>query len=462
MARIEAEVTADIKPFERALRAAATQAREFAEKTKDVGKDVFKEAGAGKMFNMSGMSGATVAATAFGAAIIETAKEGLDAYGHLQTKVLELTANLKDPEVAEKMREFLKTLAIGAEDTDHLQAAFISLNESGLGIEESGKLLQDLQAWALRSGEAVDGLAEAFRRASAGGLDAGEGASRLLKSIAGLAPEIEKHKDEMVEMLQNYAKYAGPGAAPLEFQGKKINSGQAGQLAEEFKSMTAADFVKKGFLKKDLLEKLVHESASRDELGRDTTKSDPLYLKREELLREMENAAKYSDGKGKSALELVEQKRGTIEGKEGEASKVIESIKEEVGKPLESALDKFVNSLTDNAPQIKDAAGKLGKYLGEAGMAIENFLLHVTSKEHIEVPIASPVARFLKDLNEKEYNFEHGIVTDKTKDLMPDTHGNQDINHRYSLSEMVQILKGSTDEQKKTNDLLGRALTVSQ
>ena len=43
MAKLEAELTANIGPFERALAQATHKAREFAEKTKDVGKDVFKD-----------------------------------------------------------------------------------------------------------------------------------------------------------------------------------------------------------------------------------------------------------------------------------------------------------------------------------------------------------------------------------------------------------------------------------
>ena len=257
MAKLEAEVTANIGPFERALAQASQKAREFASKTKDVGKDVFKETAGGGAFKMAGLAGGVAAATAFGAAIVETTKESLGAFGKMETQILKLKYNLKDPTVAKEVHEWIKQIATGPPEVDKLHDAFISLNAAGVDMEKSKEILKDLQAVALKSGGSVDELAEAFRRAKAGGLDAGEGAARLLKSLPGLSVEIEKYKNKQADLAEENVGPWDPA------KGVYSNMAAAKTRAKELREMTAADFVKGGGLKTGVLEDMLHRMAPR-------------------------------------------------------------------------------------------------------------------------------------------------------------------------------------------------------
>jgi hypothetical protein len=321
MARLEAEVSANIGPFERALRQAGAEAREFAAKTADIGKDIFKEAAGSKLTNLLGLAGAGAAATAFGSAVIETAKSSLEAFGHLEKQVLQLKYNLKDPTVAKEIHEWLEQLAQNDEEVDKLHSAFVSLSESGLNLEKSKEVLQDLQAVALKSGESVESLAEAFRRAKAGGLDAGEGAAKLLKALPGLSTEIEKQIALQARAAETgvtpYDPVRATGGLPV-----KVDKGRAAEL----RRMSAADFVKSGLLDTSTLERMLHRMAPR---------------------------------------QMVAESRETLEGTAGRLGIVIDNLKESFGEGLAPAIKQLTKDLSDNLPKIEESLKAFGEALGK-------------------------------------------------------------------------------------------------
>jgi len=321
MARIEAEVVADIRPFERALHRATEEAREFAEKTKDIGKDVFKDTVGGKAFNLAGMAGGAAAVTALGAAIVDTAKEGLDAFGHFETKVLELKANLKDPEVAKQTREWLAGIATAPGEIDKLQSAFTSLVESGLTLDQSKKTLLDLQAVAIKSGESVESLGESFRKAKARGSDMGEGVTKLLNSLPGLSRQIEEDKAALASAYETGLK-SPPGMtggyAPSKHRSRM-------EAAEKIRSMSAQDYVKSGLLNTEDLEKKIHELAPPG---------------------------------------IVTEKKGTLEGKEGELDKVIEDLKIDLGEKLAPSVERFIDTISENLPTLEEDIKQFGESIG--------------------------------------------------------------------------------------------------
>jgi hypothetical protein len=327
MAKLEAEVTANIGPFEKALSQAAQKAKEFAAQTKDVGKDIFKETAGGGAFKMVGLGGAAAAATAFGVAVVEASKEGLQAFGKMEQQVLQLKYNLKDPSVAREVHDWIKQIALGTDDVDKLQAAFVSLSESGLGLEESKQMLQDLQAVALKSGSSVDELAEAFRRAKEGGLDAGEGASRLLKALPGLSREIEKQKTSVSETVRSDVGRWDPAAGVYEHMHK------AEEEADKILAMTPADFLKSGYFKTANLEQAIHAMAPRG---------------------------------------MVAEERQTLEGTQGALDKVIDELKESLGEGLAPAVKQITNALTENLPEIESALKEFGQAVsGEVGVLVD-------------------------------------------------------------------------------------------
>src|SRR5215475_13252392 len=303
MARLEAEVTANIGPFERALSQATHKAKEFANQTKDIGKDIFKETAGPNISKMLGAAGGAAAVTAFGVAIVDTAKESLKAFGHMETQILRLKYNLKDPTVAKEVHEWIEQIATSDTEVDKLHDAFVSLSESGLSLEETKTVLQDIQAIGLKSGESVDGLAEAFRRARAGGLDAGEGAAKLLKALPGLALEIEKQKKKQAELVEEQVGPWDPS------RGVYANMATARAQAKELREMSAADYVKKGLLNTKNLEEMLHAMAPRA---------------------------------------MVKESRETLEGTEGRLGIVIDNLKESLGEGLAPAIKDITKSLNDN------------------------------------------------------------------------------------------------------------------
>jgi len=321
MARLEAEVTANIAPFERALGQATRKAKEFAAQTADVGKDVFKEGAGGGAFKMAGLAGGAAAATAFGVAVVDTVKESLGAFGKMETQILRLKYNLKDPSVARQVHEWIEQIATGPQEVDKLHDAFVSLSESGVGLEKSKSIMQDLQAMALKSGDSVDSLAEAFRRAKAGGLDAGEGAAKLLKALPGLSLEIEKQKRAQASLVEQQVGPWDPA------RGVYANMANAKAQAKELREMSAADYVKKGLLNTANLEQMLHEMAPRG---------------------------------------MVTETRGTLEGTEGRLGIVIDNLKESLGEGLAPAIKALTTDLNENLPAIQDNLKEFGTAIGNA------------------------------------------------------------------------------------------------
>lgn len=350
MARLEAEVTANINPFERALSQAAHKAKEFAEGTKDVGKDIFKEVTGPNISKMLGLAGLGAAATAFGVTLVDTAKESLNAFGHMETQILRLKYNLQDPRTAKEVHEWIEQLALGEDQVDKLHDAFVSLSESGLSLDKSKEVLQDLQAVALKSGTSVDELAEAFRKAKAGGLDAGEGASRLLKSLPGLSLEIEKAKNAQAALAEEHVGTWDPA------KGIYSNMAKAKAQAKELREMTPAEYVRRGLLKTENLEEMLHKMAPRA---------------------------------------MVTEARGTLEGTRGRLDIVIDNLRESLGEGLAPAIETFTKDLSDNLPAIESSLKEFGKILGAIVLLPHNVKEHIGEFGYLAANPQETMARFL-------------------------------------------------------------------
>lgn len=327
MAKIEAEVTANIGPFERALTKATEQAREFGRKVGEVGTDFTREVGGSKVANVLGLAGGVTAAAALGAGIVETAKTGLEAFGHMETRVLSLKANLKDPAVAESVNKWLESLPAATGSMDELTKGFNQLVESGLGLQQAGSTLLDLSAISIKTGESITDLAEAFRKAKAGGLDAGEGASRLLKGIPGLAAAMQPMIDQSAN---DYLRSIGH--APGYMTG--ITQEQSAEYQKR-KTETPEDYVKSKQFNTAGLEQLLHQMA------------DP---------------------------SLIMEKSGTLEGHEAQLGRAFEELEVSIGAKLAPTIELFADKLAAALPGLSDGITKVaGEFANDVLPALEGF-----------------------------------------------------------------------------------------
>src|SRR5258708_6501646 len=83
--------------FESGINRAKAEVKEFAKEVKNkMGEakeaiaDIAKETGGGKLATMLGFAGGTAAVTAFGAAVVETMKGGIEEAGKFQTQAFEM------------------------------------------------------------------------------------------------------------------------------------------------------------------------------------------------------------------------------------------------------------------------------------------------------------------------------------------------------------------------------------
>src|SRR5260221_1681102 len=93
--------------------------------------DIAKETGGGKLATMLGFAGGTAAVTAFGAAVVETMKGGIEEAGKFQTQAFEMGYALNNMDLGTEMTEWAEKTAssVGtAEDRIH---ALQSLMQSG-------------------------------------------------------------------------------------------------------------------------------------------------------------------------------------------------------------------------------------------------------------------------------------------------------------------------------------------
>ncbi len=300
--------------FESALNKAKGEAANFgkevalhAKEAREQLADVAKETGGGKFASMLGLAGTGVAATAFGVAVVEAMKGGLEAFGHFETKVLELKANLKDPSIAKEVTEWVESISGAGGKFDDLFGGMRSLLESGLGLEESKTLLTSFAAEAIKTGASVTELAEAFRKARAGGLDAGEGASRLLKSIPDLAPMIQPLIDqEAAKFRRTHTTYQGDAGT------WKMSEADQAEY-EKLKSQTPADYVKGKQLTTQNLEDLLNKNAPRG---------------------------------------LIEEKKKTVEGAEAEFHQKMDVMMKNLGEALAPSFKQIMADLMTEMPKL--------------------------------------------------------------------------------------------------------------
>src|SRR6266446_2451071 len=94
---ILAKLGINTSQFEAGLNKAKGETKAFAKEVKDRAKeakdaiaDIAKDTGGGKLTAMIGFAGAGVAATAFGAAVVDAIKDGIGAFGQFETSALRL------------------------------------------------------------------------------------------------------------------------------------------------------------------------------------------------------------------------------------------------------------------------------------------------------------------------------------------------------------------------------------
>jgi hypothetical protein len=265
MAKAEGELGLKISGFQAALSKASHLMKEFGEHAKETaGKageqlhDVMKDTGHGNLANMIGLGGASVAVTAFSAAVVETVKKASEAFEDFETSSMQMGLLVGNAKVGEEIEEWIHGLEGAGGHVEDLTAGMKQFVEAGLSIEEAKTKLLEYQKLSIATGDSMESLAQSFRKVKAGGLDAGEGAARFLKSplMLGLATE-EKNRDlagkreAAQSKLQLDTVYHGMNS-PEVAKDKETLAAVDAQLKE-----TTADWVKAGNLTSKVLDSIL-------------------------------------------------------------------------------------------------------------------------------------------------------------------------------------------------------------
>lgn len=256
-ALLEAEVAANIGPFERSLKQATEKAREFASQTKDAGKDVLKELTGLNLDKTLGL-GLAGAAAAFGLGLVEAVKKGMEAFSEFEQVSLRIKENLAHPEMANEITERIEKSSgaagafpergtaysiltgMGFKPEGHPEQTQEEINAANItAMQNLGKgggalpstttaanqnadvMLKALDNWAIKNGETQDEMANTLRMLKAGGAEEGEGVTRALKSFKGLDQALQPN-------LENFRKLSGTVDATLQDMAKAhaLNFGQ--------------------------------------------------------------------------------------------------------------------------------------------------------------------------------------------------------------------------------------------
>jgi len=226
MAEVKVNIGASVTGFQRGIREAIEGLNHFREHAKEVGKEVAKSVGGKDLAQILVPATATAAVAAFGVALVEAARKGIEAFSEFEQLTLRLKYNLANPNLAKPIAEALEKGSGAAGTAAERTSAYTTLLQAGIqpGAEEgkeevkdepkteemevggkkiiveiippqgqksgpeigAGKILDALDQWAAKNGETQSQMAETLRVIHDRGADAGDGMTRALVSFKGL------------------------------------------------------------------------------------------------------------------------------------------------------------------------------------------------------------------------------------------------------------------------------------
>lgn len=323
---IEAKIGANSAEFQQKLKAASAETREFARSVKEnmsQAKDVFGElggaAGLGKF--TSALASGSLAAAAFGAAIIEACKGGMEAYSKLQESAFKFGEILHDPAKGQEIAKSIEEMPGHMGNKEDMNQAMISLLDTFSNLPDAADRamvkLKEFQNASAKGAGSMAEMAEQYRRFNAAGPDASAGGSKLLKSMKELAPMIDAEKKKEEEALQRDVNYFGSRNRPEEVA--KIAA---------LKAESNVDFVKTLTPKK---------------------------------LDEM-MAAEY--GSGGPSGSAAEDRKNTPKGQQEDIGAIKEQLLSAFGEGYAEPLKKVLDELITELPTLTSTAKQLGEELG--------------------------------------------------------------------------------------------------
>jgi hypothetical protein len=207
MAKLEAVIDANITPFEKALKKATEKAREFGEGMGGVGEEIVKGFSGLDLGKLMGIGAATYAATKFGEALVDAAKEGYRAFQQYQEAVLRFKYTIPTGaaggaaagERAEAAVEEARAKA-GIFSAEAMENAAQALMQGSKEFRESqeklGAMLDVIKALAIKTGGSPEAIAESYRRLVVGiKEEGGPAVGKFFKATPGLEEETEKLRD---------------------------------------------------------------------------------------------------------------------------------------------------------------------------------------------------------------------------------------------------------------------------
>jgi hypothetical protein len=365
-AKLEGEVTLNIGPFEKSIRQATAQAKEFSNKVAETGADIAKGFTGIDLAGALKIGVVAYAIEQLAEKFKDVASEALKAFGTHESEVLSLKLNIKGAtdEIAEGMIKTLEAMAGVGGTTTQLVSAFRSLKEAGLGDDQAIATIKDLQNEYIKTGVSVDDYAESLRKAQAGGADQGEGLNRLMKSMPDLASMVQARIDDA---RNSYLQSIGHGPG---FATTSLKPGEQAHL--DLIPKTPEEFIKEHGLNFQELLRGIHEHAPAGA---------------------MDEAAATLEGKQKTLAAKVEELSVTIGGAIAPAMKTflddvtqnlpaftkeVADITTAMGPPLLHALEAFGGALGA-------ATGFIEKTAAEGGRSSVEFVSGLQSRGSIDV-----------------------------------------------------------------------------
>jgi hypothetical protein len=402
MAHVKAEVDANITPFQKRLREALESAKEFGKKTKEVGVDIGKETGFGKLGTMLGLGGAAASVTAFGVAIVEAIKGGVEEAAKFQTEAFEMGTVLKDMDLGKEMTEWAENTASAVGNaTDRVQA-LKSLLQSGLATPEDAedrfRQFADIIAGA---GGNMTELAEGFRKMSIGqGEEKTAGMQRIMKGSGAIEQMVRDDKAAYEQELRSH------------LAGIPRTMGTIGQVQTEqenlkrLQGMSLTDYAKE-------------------------------FLKPEDVTAMLERAT----APGGQYFGKAQAKGETYEGAQARFKQAIAEAEQQLGQTILPTLTTWLNNMTkaiqDNAPAIKTFGEKLGQLAEFIGRIVGKTGETVTTAKEALGPTFEPIKNIALLGPAQAVGLTTAVAI---------------------LNAILENQKTATDHQKQTSDILQAAL----
>ena len=356
MAHLKAEVDANITPFQKKLKEASEKAREFAKEAGKTLNDVGKETGMGGLTKMLGLAGGTVAVTAFGVALVEAIKGGLEEAGKFETQVFEMGTALKDMDLGKEMTEWAeKTDSSVGTATERIQA-MKSLLQSGLDADQAKAQFQSFADMVAGAGGNIAEMAEGFRHMSVGqGEEKTSGMQRLMKGSGAMEEVVRDDKAAYERQLKEH------------LSGIPRIMATSGQVEEEEANL-----------------KRVHGMSLTDYVKE--------FIKPEDMKGMMSNT-RYTGSAAK--------KGDTYEGKLAQLQQQLAEAQRKFGEELLPSAKKVLDEIIKAMPDVTDDAKKLGEAFAKATPAIEWFIRDVLGigekKAKPNSMMAPGIAQFLEN-----------------------------------------------------------------